>query len=164
MEIRNNAGEFVLKQAIGLLIFVMVLSSTLAIYHVYYVIGTVREKTNEAVLAVASSNVAEFYGGARESDGYARHPEDGAFSFSISTEDVLDNLLSSTGAVETGDGTLKRESFSIRNLNTDFINYDGKDLHFTTTLRVEVPLVGGGFALTSIQKNLEVESCYAPKF
>lgn len=165
MEVKRNSGEFALKGAVKLLLFMMLLSAALTIYHVYHAIGAVREDVNEAVLAVASSNVAEFYGGAREADGYARHPAEGAFAASVSSEDVLDKLRASTGAEETSDETLMKEgSFTIRDLHTSFINFDGTDLNFTTTLTVEVPLMAGGLALSSIQKNLEVNSSYAPRF
>jgi len=70
-KLREQRGEILLDSALKLLIWAIVLSAGVEIFHVYHTLGLVREKTNEAVLAVAAVNVAEFYGGAREADGFA---------------------------------------------------------------------------------------------
>ena len=65
--------------------------------------GAVRDNVNEAVPAVAADHIAEFYGGAREADGFARHPEDGAFNFNINTGDVQDKPAQAADATNAPD-------------------------------------------------------------
>ena len=166
MEMNDTSGEFALKGAVVLVAFAIVLSAALSIFHVYHVIGAVREKTDEAVLAAAANNVAEFYGGARESDGFARHPEDGRFACNLSADDVADNLAQSLGATDrTEDNRITvGDSYVVSSLNPQYVNYDGTNLHFDTTLTVTVPLSAGGLALSDITKTIEVKSSYDPRF
>ena len=125
-----------------------------------------REKTNEAVLAVAAVNVPEFYGGAREGDGFARHPEDGYFAFNVTTDDVVDRLVQSLDATNLSeDDTITvGESFSVASLRTQYVNYSGGNLNFQTTLTATVPLELGGILFPAVTKNMEVKTSYAPKF
>jgi len=57
-KLREQRGEILLDSALKLLIWAIVLSAGVEIFHVYHTLGLVREKTNEAVLAVAAVNVA----------------------------------------------------------------------------------------------------------
>lgn len=164
--LRSRCGQFLLGTAIKLLAAAIVVGAGVEVYHVYHVMDTVRTTTSEAVLAVAAANVSEFYGGAREADGFARHPEDGAFASYVSTDDVVDQLMRMLGVTDlAADDTMTvGRSFSVRNVQTQYVNFDGTNLHFRTTLTVSVPLSMGGILLPSITKNMEVMTSYAPKF
>lgn len=163
---RENSGQFLFKSALRLLGGAIILSASISIYHVYHSLGVVREKTNEAVLAVATVNVPEFYGGARESDGFARHPEDGYFGFSIATDDVVDRLVQSLKATDlsTDDTITVGDSFTVQSINTQYVNYSSGNLNFRTTLTVTVPLSAGGILLPAVTKRMEVGTSYDPKF
>lgn len=164
--LREECGEFLLSTAIKLLAGAMLLSAAVEVYHVYHVLGVVKEKANEAVLAVAAVNVPEFYGGAREGDGFARHPEDGSFAFSIATDDVVDVLVQSLNATDLSenDTITVGESFSVASIRTQYINYSGGSLNFQTNMTVTVPLELGGVLLPAVTKRMEVKTSYAPKF
>jgi hypothetical protein len=165
-KLKEQRGEFLLKTAVELLIGAIVLSAGVEVFHVYHTLGIVREKTNEAVLAVAAVNVPEFYGGAREGDGFARHTEDGGFAFNITTDDVVDQLVQSLGATDLSeDDTITvGKSFSVTSLHTQYVNCSDGDLNFETTLTATVPLELGGLLLPAVTKNMEVRTSYAPKF
>lgn len=165
-KIKEQRGEFLLSTAVKLLIGVIFLSAGVEVFHVYHTLGIVREKTNEAVLAVAAVNVSEFYGGAREADGFARHPEDGAFTYNITTDDVVDTLVQSLNATDLSeDNTITvGKSFSVASLHTQYVNSVGGDLNFQTNLTATVPLKIGGMLLPAVTKQMEVKTSYAPKF
>lgn len=165
-KLKEQRGEFLLSTAVKLLIGAMLLSAGVEVFHVYHTLGIVREKTNEAVLAVAAVNVPEFYGGAREGDGFARHPEDGAFTYNITTDDVVDQLVQSMNATNLSeDDTITvGKSFSVASLHTRYVNSVGGDLNFQTTLTATVPLELGGILLPAVTKDMEVKTSYAPKF
>ena len=165
-KLKEQSGQFLLSTAVKLLIGAIVLSAGVEVFHVYHTLGIVREKTNEAVLAVAAVNVPEFYGGAREGDGFPRHPEDGHFAFNITTDDVVDTLVQSLDATDLSeDDTITvGKSFSIASLQTQYVNSAGGDLNFQTTLTATVPLELGGLLLPAVTKNMEVRTSYAPKF
>ena len=162
--LRSRRGEFLLHSAVVLLAAAMLLSAAVSAYHVYHVVGAVRDKVNEAVLAVAADNVAEFYGGAREADGFARHPEDGTFNFNIDTGDVQDKLAQAVDATNVTDNSITvGDQYAIKDLDTQYVNNSGGNLHFKSTMIVTVPLtvLGQQFPIT---KKIEVTSSYAPKF
>ena len=126
--------------------------------------GNVREKVNESVLAVAAVNVAEFYGGARESDGFARHPVEGGFAYVIDTVDVMTTLALALGATARSDSSITvGESFTISNLSTQYVNNSGSILRFRTTLTVTVPLDLGNIS-APIERTMVVNSSYDTKF
>lgn len=165
-KLKDCSGDFLLKSAIMITIAALTLSAAIAVYHVYHVIGSVRDKVNEAVLAVASVNVPEFYGGARDSDGFARHQEDGSFTDTITTDAVVDQLAQSLGATDLSDddtitvGT----SYTVSRIDTQCFNSSGNNLNFHTKLTVTVPLSVGGLIPTSIIKTIEVKTSYDPRF
>lgn len=162
--LRSRRGEFAFRCAVGAMIAALVLSAAFSILCVYHAVGTVRENVNEAVLAVAAVNVSEFFGGSRETDGYARHPDSGGFSVSLDAEDVRTTLARAIGGTVGRDGSITVEdAYVIRDLNTVYQNTDGSVLCFTTTLTVIVPLKLGGISVP-IQKMLEVSSRYDAKF
>lgn len=165
-KLKDCSGDFLLRSAITVTIAALTLSAAIAVYHVYHVIGAVRDKTNEAVLSVAAANVSEFYGGARDSDGFARHREDGRFAESITTDAVVDQLAQSLGATDVSDddtitvGT----AYTVSGTNTRYFNSSGTNLNFLTRLTVTVPLSVGGLIPASITKTIEVSTSYDPKF
>lgn len=161
----DNCGEFTVSTAFRLLGAVLVLALLISIFHVYYVIGSVREKVNESVLAVAAANVAEFYGGARDVDGYATHTGPTGFTSTINTDDVVDTLARSVGATAIGSaGTIVvGDSYKLSNISTTYTNAAGSKLNFTTALTVEVYLKVGAFVVP-ITKSITVRSSYETKF
>ena len=165
-KLRERDGNVFVRSALELFGLLLLLSILLSVYHVHHVLGAVREKVNESVLAVAAVNVPEFYGGARESDGFARHPYEGGFVFSINSEDVLDTLSRSVGATSVDDDAGAFEvgdAFAVRGLTTRFVNQSGSILNFTTSLTVAVPLELGGFSVP-IEVRMQVRSSYDPRF
>lgn len=164
-KLREQRGDFAVRWAGVLLGACFLLSVMLSVWHVYYVLGRVRETVNESVLAVAAVNVAEFYGGAREADGYARHPEGVSFAFSIDTDDVIDTLSRSVGATQiSADGTITvGSSYVITDILTRYENTVGSVLNFKTTITVIVPLDLGNIVIP-IEKTTEVRSSYDTKF
>ena len=164
-KLKDCSGDFLLKSAITITIAALTLSAAITVYHVYHVIGAVRDKVNEAVLAVASVNVPEFYGGARDSDGFARHQEDGRFTDTITTDAVVDQLAQSLGATDLSDDTITvGTSYTVGGIDTQYFNSSGKNLNFHTRLTVTVPLSVGGLIPTSITKTIEVKTSYDPRF
>ena len=166
-KLQEQRGEFLFITAVKLLAAAILLSAGMEVFHVYHTLGVVREKTNEAVLAVAAVNVAEFYGGAREADGFARHPEDsGTFAYSIATDDVVDQLIQSLNATDRKDDDtiVVGSSFNVSALSTRYVNATGGNLNFQSNLTATVPLKIGGMLLPAVTKRMEVKTSYAPKF
>lgn len=161
---REERGEASLHLAVILLVGMLLFAAAMQVHHVYAVLDMAAEKTNEAVLAVAASNVPEVYRGVRESDGTARRYNAGAWGHTVSTDAVLEALGASLGAVPHGDGLLIEGSFQINRLRTTYINMDGGNLNFTTTMEVVIPLTLGGGGLPAIHSSLEVKTTYEPKF
>lgn len=159
---QRKAGTITVRTAIVLIFVIILVAVGVSIFHLYHTFGKVREKTNESVLAVAALHVHEFYGGAREGDGYARHPEMGSFTASISSADVQQTLCSALGGEMSGNRILTK-SFSITDLTTVYMNAAGGKLHFTTSLTVTATLrIFSGHK--QITKDMVVRSTYEPKF
>lgn len=163
-KLRETRGEISLHLGVILLAGVFLFSAAVSVQHVYAVADRVIGKTDAAVLAVAASNVAEVFVGVRESDGTARRYTDGAWGALVTTTAVETALRISLDAVSTEAGVLEAESFRVRGLDTQFVNYDGVNLNFTTYLTVEVPLSFGGGVIPPIRLALEVNTTYEPKF
>ena len=164
-KLRDCSGDFLLKSAITITIAALALSAAITVYHVYHVMGAVRDKVNEAVLAVASVNVSEFYGGAWESDGFARHREDDRFTEAITTDAVVDQLAQSLGATDlAADDTITVGDYTVSGIDTQYFNSMGGNLNFRTRLTVTIPLSVGGLIPTSITKTIEVKTSYDPRF
>ncbi len=165
----SQKGEFTVSTAARIMIIALLTAAMMSVYHVYAAIGNVREKVAESVTAVAAANVAEFYGGARESDGNARHYESGTFASLISTDDVMDTLSRSVGASDYGASgeLIVRDSYTISNLSTVYVNGNTSGaadaLNFRTTLTVTVPIRFAGIN-TSVKKTIVVRSTYDPKY
>lgn len=119
---------------------------------------------DEAVLAVAAYNVAEFYGGAREMSGQARHAMGGnQFASSVFSGDVIDQLNRSLGGELSGN-RIQKDSWSVENLQTSYVNSEGGNLNFRTSLTVKVPFKIGSLPPVMIERRMEVASSYAPRF
>lgn len=161
---REERGGVSLHLAVILIAGTLLFSAALTIHHVYAVIDRTIDKTNAAVLAVAASNVAEVYRGVRESDGTARRYVEEQWTYLVSTEAVEEALRISLDATGEAVGLLAADSFQISGLRTRFVNTDGDNLNFTTTMRVEIPLSFGGGNLPPIRLPLEVNTTYEPKF
>lgn len=163
--IRNERGEFTFSAAFRLLALALLGAVMLEVMHVYFTIGSVREKVNESVLAVASANVAEFYGGARESDGYARHVVGNSFASAVNTDNVIDTLARDCGAtsVDESGHIVVRDSYELQGINTRYVNSTGAVLNFNTKLTVIVPFKVFG-TVFPISKGIEVKSSYDPRF
>lgn len=107
--LKDRRGEVSIHLALIMLTGLLLLAAALEVLHVYFVCNAVLEKTNEAVLAAAASNVADFYVGARESDGNARQYVNDYWASAVSVEEVEAALQGALGAERTEDGTLVRE-------------------------------------------------------
>ena len=167
--LRSCKGEFTFGTAVRLMAAALLIAAMMAVYHVYYTIGAVREKVNESVTAVAAANVAEFYNAARESDGHARHYEGSSFASLVTTDDVLDTLSRNVGASDYGPAgeIIVRDSYTISGLSTAYVNgsVSGTSgaLNFKTTLTVTVPIRFAGIN-APISKTIVVRSTYEAKF
>lgn len=160
----ETSGESGLHMGIVCIVGVLLIAAALSVIHVFAVCSYTRSKVDEAVLAVAAYNVAEFYGGARELSGQARHPLGGnQFASTISSDDVIEQLSKSIGGEVTGN-TITKESWSIVNLSTRYVNYEGGQLNFRTQLTVRIPFQIGNLPPITLEKHMEVASSYAPKF
>lgn len=164
-KLRDQRGEVALHLSFLLIGFVLLLSLGMGVYRLYHVIDMTKSRANEAVLAVATTNVSGFYGGAREGDGQARRPSEASFQYLVQTDDVLLQLANALGATPTGDNGLSRPGdYSITGLHTHFENYSDGKLNFTTTYRLAVQLAAGGLPLPEITLSLEVHTTYETKF
>lgn len=160
-KLRCQRGDMALRLGALAVVFAFVLFTVMQIARFYFVLDGVQEKTNEAVLAVAAINVPEFYGGAREGEGQARHPlGDGGFESLVSTDDVLAQMATTVGAEMTEENVLlKQGNFAIEDLSVQYVNQSGGNLNFKTTLTVQIFFSFGNF-----KKHMNVYTSYAPKF
>lgn len=162
--LRDQRGESSLHMGITCIIGVLLIALGLSAFHVFSVCSYTRTKVDEAVLAVAAYNVPEFYGGARELSGQARHALGGGqFHSDIFSDDVIDQLGRSIGGEVSGN-TITKSSWRIEELHTVYNNSEGGNLNFTTHLTVKVPFKVGNLPPIVIEKRMEVSSSYAPRF
>lgn len=163
-KLAERKGESGLHMAIVCVTGVMLIALGLATLHVFAVCSYTRSKVDEAVLAVAAYNVAEFYGGAREMSGQARHAMGGnQFASSVFSGDVIDQLNRSLGGELSGN-RIQKDSWSVENLQTSYVNSEGGNLNFRTNLTVKVPFQIGSLPPVMIERRMEVASSYAPRF
>lgn len=163
-KLAERKGESGLHMAIVCVTGVMLIALGLATLHVFAVCSYTRSKVDEAVLAVAAYNVAEFYGGAREMSGQARHAMGGnQFASSVFSGDVIDQLNRSLDGELSGN-RIQKDSWSVENLQTSYVNSEGGNLNFRTSLTVKVPFQIGSLPPVMIERRMEVASSYAPRF
>lgn len=154
------------ESALVCLIGLMLLAVCLETGRIYITVNMIMSKADAAVLSVAAANVANVYGGVRESSGTARSVSDGEWAELVSTDEVINSLMEVLNLSPAGD-TLERLSpgnktvYRLSNLNTAYINTEGTNLNFKTTLTVTIPL---NFLGLNINQNLEVSTTYDAKF
>lgn len=162
---KKHNGAIALHLALILLIGSMILSAGVVVYQMWYAVNMSKEKTNEAVLAVAAYNVSVFYGGAREGDGQARTAANANFYAYVATEDVMEQLLKTLPATQTDADTITKDGdgFSMTDMVTTYENYSNGVLNFTTTytLRIPIRLLS---AETTVDIDITTNSSYDPKF
>mgnify|MGYP007111640010 CR=1 FL=1 len=122
----------------------------------------VRDRTNEAVLSVAAANGPCAAEGFREGETVSRTYTGTSWQRSVTTEAVLDALQRSLGADRSGQSLIREGSYRIDSLVTSYVNENGDALHFTTTLRLTIFLMGGD--ALKVDRTLEVKTKYEAKF
>ena len=165
-KLKNKHGEIALKLGILLVVLTLVIFLAMQVWRIYFAFDSAKEKTNQAVLAVAAYNVAEFYGGAREGDGQARHPLGGGnFDSVVSTEDVIAQLAVMLNAEVIDNTTLHKEgNYRIEHLNVQYLNSVNGNLNFKTTFTLAIQFSFSGEQLDGIVSEVEVRTTYEPKF
>lgn len=160
---RKHSGSIALHLSFALLGAMMLLTAGVTVYQMWYAVNMSKEKTNEAVLAVAAYNVATFYGGAREGDGQARVAANN-FSAVIYTDDVMDQLMKTLPATQTAENSITKEgAFTMANMETVYENNADGALNFTTTYTLVIP-INLLSAETTVEIDITTRSSYDPKF
>lgn len=165
-KLRERRGSVMVEAALVCLLGLMFLAVCMDIGRIYITVNMIKSKTDAAVLTVAAANVGNVYDGVRESAGTARSVTNGEWAELVSTEEVKNSLMEALSLSSSGDA-LERISpanktvYRLSNLNTVYINADGSDLNFKTTLTVTIPL---NFLGLNINQNLEVSTTYDSKF
>lgn len=163
-KLRSQNGESSLHMGIVCVVGIFLIAIGLSTFHIFTVCSYARTKVDEAVLSVAAYNIPEFYGGAREMSGQARHAlGSGQFDSDVFSGDVIDQLGRSIGG-EIAGNTITKSSWKIEDLHTAYNNSEGGNLNFTTHLTVKVPFKVGNLPPIVIEKRMEVSSSYAPRF
>lgn len=161
-KLRGNRGEIALRLGLILLGAVILFVLVFNIRHAYQVVDLIRDRTNEAVLSVAAVNGPGVAGGVREGEAVSRNYTGAFWQRGVTTEAVLDALQRSLGADRSGQSLIREGSYRIDGLATAYVNEDGAALHFTTTLRLTIFLMGGD--ALKVDKTLEVKTTYEAKF
>lgn len=166
IKLRQRQGSVMIDFALVCLVGLMLLAVCMEIGRVYITVNMIKSKADAAVLTVASANVANVYGGVRESAGTARSVSNGDWSELVSTEETKNSLIEVLSLTPSEDA-LERVSpgnktvYRLSNLSTVYINSDGSNLNFKTTMTVTIPL---NFLGLNINQNLEVSTTYDAKF
>ncbi len=161
-KLRDQRGEVGLRASVGLLVAVLLFLVVFNIRHAFQVIDLVKDKTNEAVLAVAAVNGPTAAGGVREGAAVSRSYTGAAWSRVVISDGVLDALQRNLGGEISGQSLIRAGSFQIDNLTTAYVNSDGSNLHFRTTLDLTIYLLGG--ENLAVTRRLEVATTYEAKF
>jgi len=162
--LKERRGEVSVRLGGLLLAATLIFAIVLNIRHVYQVTDMVIDKTNAAVLAVASANAPLVYGGAREGEAVSRNYADPHWNRYVTTGEVSDALLVALGGVRSGSTIRKNGSFSLLRLQTQYVNSDGGALNFRTTFDLNISLMAGGPVPLSVTRQIEVKTTYEPKF
>lgn len=158
----EKRGEIALRLGLILLGAIMLFVLVFNIRHAYQVVDLVRDRTNEAVLSVAAVNGPSASGGVREGEAVSRTYTGASWQRGVTTDAVLDALQRSLGADRSGQSLVRKGSYRIDSLVTYYVNEDGDALHFTTTMRLTIFLMGGD--ALKVDKTLEVKTKYEAKF
>ncbi len=161
---RKHSGSIALHLSFALLGAMMLLAAGVTVYQMWYAVNMSKEKTNEAVLAVAAYNVATFYGGAREGDGQARVAAHEGFAAVVTTDDVMNQLMKTLPASQTSENAItKEDAFTMADMETVYENYANGVLNFTTTYTLVIP-INLLSAETTVEIDVTTRSSYDPKF
>lgn len=163
-KLKSRSGEITVKHAIQVVSFSMVFATLLVCLSSYFTLEGIREKVNNAVLAVAAINIPEAYGGIREGDGQARTASATGFSSYVYSDDVFYTLAASLNAsVPMGSTSILKDNYTIYNFATSYVNaIDG--LNFTTTFDIDLTYSLFNATLPPITIHMEVHSTYEAKF
>ncbi|MEA4894092.1 MAG: hypothetical protein VB064_02390 [Oscillospiraceae bacterium] len=166
-KLSENTGSIMVESALVCLIGLMLLAVCIESACCYLTISMIRNKTDSAVLSVAAANVANIYDGVRESAGNAREISAGDWSEYVATDDVRSALADMLSLTESGENHMDRitsengTAYIISGLKTSYVNNEGDDLNFMTTLTVTIPL---HFLNINLNQNLEVKTTYEARF
>lgn len=170
-KLKETNGNIIMAYAFTLLGFALLLSIGLQVAYVWNTVNVIKGKTNEAVLAVAASNVGNIYNGVRESTGQARSLDPAAttWEYLVASDEVLDVLINNLKLSERGSSLHPDTSQGSKHIYTihDFkVTYRNEEsgLHFITTYRLSIPLKLGADLLPPIDIPMKVDSTYEPKF
>lgn len=165
----KNGGDIAVALSFKLIGACGLLMILLTVGALWQRIHLVRNAVDEAVCAVAASNVHHFYGGAREGSGYAHKANsEYSFDYTISTAAVSNELVKSFGDdvnAENNGATIKKPGkFTVKNLDVKPANASDTALNFTTsfTLNLEFRLFKNTYDIISLKQ--EVKSAYEAKF
>lgn len=161
-KLREQRGAIALRLSIVFLVATLLFVVVFNIRHVYQVTDLVIERTNEAVLAVAAYNAPGSLGGIRDGEAAARRWDGSDWERIVTSEDVWYTLARSLGATSNGLSLVRGDSYRIDNLTTRYVNADGENLRFVTTMDLTIPLMGLGSL--PITRPLEVKTTYEARF
>lgn len=161
-KLRDRSGEISFRLCWILVAAVLLFLIVFNVRHVYQTIDVVIDRTNEAVLAVAAYNGPGSAGGVREGEAVARRYTGADWQRAVSTSAVLEAMQRSLGGTVSGN-SLVRENYRINDLQVTYVNQDGDQLHFKTTMNISITLLVGGGTL-EVGRHLEVNTTYESKF
>lgn len=162
-KLRERNGEISLRLSLILLGAVLIFIIVFNINYAYQVTDRIKDRTNEAVLAVAAANGPGAVAGIRESEALARKYDGAYWQRQVSTDAVIDALETSLRCTAGSDYLIQRDgAFRLDNVATAYANADGDKLRFTTTMDLTIYLMGGN--ALAIEIPLEVTTTYDPRF
>lgn len=161
-KLQEQRGAIALRLSIVFLVATLLFLVVFNVRHVYQVTDLVIERTNEAVLAVAAFNGPGSLGGIRDGEAAARIYTGSDWERVVTSEDVRYTLARSLGATMNGQSLIRADSYRIDHLATSYINADGENLQFVTTMDLTIPLMGLG--VLPITRPLEVKTTYEARF
>lgn len=170
-KLQETRGDIMISASIILLCFSILLVACLECAHVWTTCDITKEKTKEAVLAVAAINVENVYNGVRESVGQARAVDAAGTTWMhpVSSEEVMDILTANMGLARQGSVLTKytesgtEVEFKMKDFQTSY-NNDESGLNFITTYQLEIPIRIGRDVLPPIHVNMEARSTYEKLF
>lgn len=165
-KLREHHGSVMVEAALACLIGLMFLTVGMETSRIHITVNMIKSKVDAAVLTVAAANVSNVYDGVRESAGSARSVSNGDWAELVSTEEVQSSLTEVLSLTPAGNAlehisSANKTVYRLSNLDTAYMNADGNNLNFKTTLTVTIPL---NFLGLSINQNLEVSTTYDAKF
>ena len=162
-KLQEENGEIALNLSLILLVSVIIFLIVFNVHHAYQATSRIKDRTNEAVLAVAAANGSGVVKGIRESEAVARKYDGAYWQREVSTDAVIDALEVSLRCTAGSNYLVQRDgAFRLDNVATTYINADGDKLRFKTTMDITIYLVGGSGL--SITFPLEVTTTYESRF